>query len=187
MQLVGHNDPARSGGDLDLATLQRQGVELVGHLDDVHRLRAHFRDDLAGMAADADRRMNRVLDVVDRHVEQTGLSAEVWPAVRPRPLSIPRTTAKHDLRAEGIGTVVVATGYRPDHSWLRLPITAPDGSIRQYRGVTPASGIYVVGQKFQHRRDSSSIDGVRHDARAVVAHLCGSSDAAARAAEATAG
>ena len=76
-----------------------------------------------------------------------------------------------DLRAEGIGTVLLAAGYRPDHPWLRLPVTAPDGSIRQDRGVTAAPGVYVVGQRFQHRRDSGFIDGARHDAHAVVRHL----------------
>jgi putative flavoprotein involved in K+ transport len=76
-----------------------------------------------------------------------------------------------DLRAEGIGTVLFATGYRPHHPWLRVPVTAADGSIVQYRGVTPAPGLYVVGQRFQHRRDSSFIDGARHDAAAVVGHL----------------
>ena len=34
-------------------------------------------------------------------------------------------------------------------------------------------GLYVLGQRFQHRRDSGYIDGARHDAQAVVAHLLG--------------
>jgi putative flavoprotein involved in K+ transport len=50
-------------------------------------------------------------------------------------------------------------------------VTAPDGSIEQYRGVTAAPGVYVVGQRFQHRRDSGFIDGARYDAAAVVRHL----------------
>jgi len=78
-----------------------------------------------------------------------------------------------DLAAENIGTVIVAAGYRPYHPWLRLPVLDPDGSIRQRRGVTEVPGLYVVGQSFQHRRDSSFIDGARHDARYVVDHLLG--------------
>ncbi len=73
------------------------------------------------------------------------------------------------------------TGYRPDYPWLRLPITGPDGFIRQHRGVTAAPGVYVVGQRFQHRRDSGFIDGARHDARTVVQHLrTGSTSVVAR-------
>jgi putative flavoprotein involved in K+ transport len=67
--------------------------------------------------------------------------------------------------------VVVAAGYQPDHSWVELPITDGFGAVEQYRGVTRAPGVYVVGQRFQHRRDSGFIDGARHSARDVVAHL----------------
>jgi putative flavoprotein involved in K+ transport len=95
----------------------------------------------------------------------------VWDGVRPQPVVVPGTPTHLDLRAEGIGTVLLAAGYRPDHGWLHLPVTASDGSIRQVRGVTPAPGVYVVGQRFQHRRDSGFIYGARHDAHAVVRHL----------------
>ena len=64
-----------------------------------------------------------------------------------------------------------ATGYRRHHPWLRLPVLDRHGEIRQRRGVTPFPGAYVLGQRFQHRRDSGFIDGARHDAHAVVAHL----------------
>jgi putative flavoprotein involved in K+ transport len=52
-----------------------------------------------------------------------------------------------------------------------VPVTAADGTIRQHRGTTAAPGLYVVGQRFQHRRDSGFIDGARHDAAAVLAHM----------------
>jgi putative flavoprotein involved in K+ transport len=92
---------------------------------------------------------------------------------RPRAVQVPSTPARINLRAEQINTVLLATGYRPHHPWLRLPVTAPDGTIHQYRGVTASAGLYVVGQRFQHRRDSGLIDGARHDAAAVVGHLLG--------------
>jgi putative flavoprotein involved in K+ transport len=69
--------------------------------------------------------------------------------------------------------VIVAAGYRPYHPWLRLPVLAPDGSIAQRHGVTAVPGLYVVGQYFQHRRDSGFIDGARYHARSVVDQLLG--------------
>ncbi len=162
MQLVG-----RAGVDLDFAALQDVGVRLAGRLDRLTAGTACFRDDLADTMADADRRMHGFLDAVDRHLAAAGLAARP-PAIRP-----PRVPVRLNLRAERIGTVLLATGFRPHHPWLRLPVTAPDGSIEQYRGVTAAPGVYVVGQRFQHRRDSAFIDGARHDAAAVVRHLLG--------------
>ena len=38
-------------------------------------------------------------------------------------------------------------------------------------GVTPVEGLYVAGQRFQYRRDSNFIDGVRHDAAYLAGHI----------------
>jgi len=173
MQLAGRNDPELFTRDLDLAALQASGVRLTGRLERLAAGRANFRDDLADTVAAADQRMHRFLDVVDGYIERVGLGREVWPSARPRAVDVPSAQASLDLRGERIGTVLLATGYRPHYPWLRLPVTAPDGTIQQYRGVTAVPGVYVVGQRFQHRRDSGFIDGARHDAEAVVGHLLG--------------
>lgn len=170
LQLVGRSCE-HDTGDLDLVALQDRGVRLVGRFDGMTGGRARFRPDLAQHTADADARMHRVLDAADEHVARAGLTAELLPARRPRPLDVPPPLLHMDLAGERIGTVLVAAGYRPDYPWLRLPITAADGTIRQHRGITPAPGVYVVGQRFQHRRDSGFIDGARRDARSVVDHL----------------
>jgi putative flavoprotein involved in K+ transport len=171
LQLIGRAEPRLR--DLDLRALHARGVRLLGRLEDIQGSVASFRADLGDQVTDADRRMHRFLDAVDRYIDKAGLSREVLPPVRPRPLYLPVPVTRLDLAGEHIGTVIVAAGYRPDHPWLHIPVLAPDGSIRQQRGVTPAPGLYVVGQNFQHRRDSSFIDGARHDARWVVDHLLG--------------
>lgn len=173
LQLIGSNDPQQYNREMHLGALQNRGVRLVGRLEGVSARTAHLGRGLADAVAAADTALNRFLDNVDEYVDRVGLTSEVWPAVRPRPIEVSETPSRLDLRSEGIGTVLVAAGYRPHHPWLRLPVSAPDGSIRQVRGVTPAAGLYVVGQRFQHRRDSGFIHGARHDARAVVGHLLG--------------
>jgi putative flavoprotein involved in K+ transport len=173
LQLVGRGEPEMRDRDLDLRSLQARGVRLLGRLHGVAGTVASFADDLADRVADADVRMHRFLDSVDRYVERVGLAREVLPAIRPLALDLADPVTRLDLAAEGIGTVLVAAGYRPHHPWLRVPVLAADGSIRQRRGVTSVPGLYVVGQYFQHRRDSGFIDGARHDARLVVNHLLG--------------
>ena len=166
-QLVGRNE------DLDLAVLQARGVRITGRLVRIAGRHAWFRADLADSVASADRRMDRLLDTVDEFANAAGLGQELGPPTRPGIVAVPPTPTRLDLRAEGIGTILLATGYRPNHPWLRLPLAGPDGTIAQHRGVTAAPGVYVVGQRFQHRRDSGYIDGARHNAQAVVAHLLG--------------
>ncbi len=71
----------------------------------------------------------------------------------------------------GIGTVVWATGHRRSYDWIDLPIFDSLGEIGQRRGVTSLPGAYVLGQRFQHRRDSNFIDGVGRDAAFVADHI----------------
>jgi putative flavoprotein involved in K+ transport len=171
LQLVGRAEQQLRGCDLDLGRLQARGVRLLGRLENVMGTVASFRSDLGAQIAQADKKMHWFLDAVDRYIDQVGLSREVLPPVRPRRIHVPDPVSRLDLCGEGIRTMIIAAGYRSHHPWLHVPVLAPDGSIRQQRGVTPAPGLYVVGQYFQHRRDSSFIDGARHDARDVVDHL----------------
>jgi putative flavoprotein involved in K+ transport len=180
LQLVGRRRHQSQSGQLDLGTLQARGVRLAGHLVGAEGHEVRFADDLVDSLGSADNRMHRFLDAVDRHIDQSGLTREVWAPERPRAVAAHGAPASLDLASAGITTVLLATGYRPSHPWLTLPITAADGSIRQHRGRTEAPGVYVVGQRFQHRRDSGMVDGARHDAAMVVTDLVG----AARAAEA---
>jgi len=171
MQLIGRTAGDAVESEVDLAALQRRGVRLTGRLESLDGGTARFGGELAALTADADRRMSAVLDSIDRYVDRAGLAREVLAPVRPADVLTSPAPSRIDLHAEGIRTVVLATGFRPDHSWIDLGITASDGSIRQRRGVTDAPGVYVVGQRFQHRRDSGLIDGARHDAHRIGAHL----------------
>jgi putative flavoprotein involved in K+ transport len=173
LQLVGRNDPERSAPDLDLGALQSRGVRLAGRLTRMSGPIAEFGDDLTDNVRSAEQAMRRFLDRVDSFVDRSGPGAEVWPGIWPRPVQVASPPKRLNLRAEGIGSVVVAAGFRPHHPWLNLSVTEPDGSIRQHRGITDAPGVYTVGQRFQHRRDSGLIDGARYDAESVVDHLLG--------------
>ena len=96
---------------------------------------------------------------------------EVLPARRPpavAPSIVPLRTAPHP---QDFACVVLASGLLPDWSWLGDPVPGAHGTIAQHRGATEVPGLYVVGQHFQHRRDSTYIDGARHNARDVVGHL----------------
>ena len=179
LQIVGRKPSDPRGDDVSLASLQEAGVELVGRLGGVDGHRVDFRTDLAVTTRAADDGMYRFLEAVDRFVTATHLTSEVDPAIRPERVQMRPGPGGLDLRAEGIGTVLLATGFRPHHPWLRVPVVGSGGEIQQSRGVTAAPGLYVVGQPFQHRRDATYIDGARFGALDVVSHL-GHGELAAR-------
>ena len=68
-------------------------------------------------------------------------------------------------------TVVWATGYRPDFSWLHLPILEADGSPRHQRGLTEAPGVAFLGLDWLDSRRSSLLNGAGPDAKRVVKTL----------------
>lgn len=168
LQLVGRVDHA----SLDLSTLQAAGVRLVGRVTGIEADTVELADDLEVTIGRADAQLARLLDRIDRHIAWARLGSEMLPR-EPIATADPRgAPASIDLRHERIGSVLWATGHRRDYHWLDLPVLDARGEIRQRRGVTPVAGAYVLGQRFQHHRNSSFIDGVGRDAQYVAEHIC---------------
>jgi putative flavoprotein involved in K+ transport len=167
LQLVGRPDRR----NVDLATLQGLGVRLAGRFAHADREEVTFLDDLAQTTGAADAHLRRVLAGIDAHIAAAGLEAEVFAPEPQGQVHAGGAIERLDLAASGISTVVWATGYRRPYPWLQVPVLDAHGEIRQRRGVTPVPGLYVMGQRFQHRRSSNFIDGVRHDAAYVSEHL----------------
>jgi len=167
MQLAGRSD----GRSLDLPTLLAAGVRLTGRVTGADGARLQLSADLTATASTADARMRDLLADIDRHIDRHGLGAEVLDPDPPAALRADVAVDQLDLVRAGVGTVIWATGHRRTYPWLDVPVLDEHGEIRQRRGVTPAAGLYVLGQRFQHFRNSNFIDGVGRDAAFVADHL----------------
>jgi putative flavoprotein involved in K+ transport len=166
-QLVGKPDSR----DLDLGTLERIGVRLTGRAISVDGDRVTFADDLQDSVDAADEQMRTLLGKIDEFVEVLGLGDRT-PAAAPIPRLRPRPAPTEiDLRAENIRTVLWATGYRRTYPWLKVPVLDENGEIRHRGGVTDEPGLYVLGIRFQRRKNSNFIDGVGSDAEELARHL----------------
>jgi putative flavoprotein involved in K+ transport len=170
LQLIGRS----SHESIDLATLQRRGVQLVGRLRGTNGTAITLADDLAATVDAADTRLHRILDLIDDHIAASGC-ARLVPGEPSRPdrVLVPSAPTSVDLRDRGISTVVWATGFGRSYPWLHVPVTDDEGEIVQHRGVTAADGLYVLGLRFQHHRNSNFIDGVGRDAAFVARHIVG--------------
>jgi putative flavoprotein involved in K+ transport len=168
LQLIG--TPERV--TIDLNGLRKMGVELVGRLVGIRDGTAQFSGSLANHCALADLKMNRLLASIDDWVNANGFGKRFPPAERHAPTDVgPDTRLSLDLISAGIGTVIWATGYHPDYSWLDVPVFDRKGRIRHDGGIVPAPGMYVMGLPFMRRRKSSFIDGAGDDAADIAAHL----------------
>lgn len=165
LQLVGSPDKRT----LDLNSLHRSGVQLVGRFAGVAGSTAQFSGSFANQCSSADLKLGRLLDSIDDHAANNGLDAELGPSDRPTPTTVPAAATTLDLRS--VGTVVWATGFRPDYPWLEDHLLDHKGAIRHDGGVMEQPGMYVLGLPFTRRRNSSFIDGVGPDAVELSTHL----------------
>ena len=70
-----------------------------------------------------------------------------------------------------VEAVIWATGYRPDYSWIKLPIFGADGRLRQSRGTTNVPGLYFLGLTWQHTRGSALIGFIKDDATFIAEQI----------------
>jgi len=171
-QLVGSVD----GSTLDLNALAARGVELVGRVAGLRGRELQFSGSLRNVCALADLKQARLLETIDRWIDAAGTMPpglmSCAPPQRPDPTRVrdaPRL--RLDLGRGEIRTILWATGFRPDYSWLQVPVFDAKGRLRHDGGVVAAPGLYVMGLPFLRRRKSSFIHGAEDDARDLCAHL----------------
>lgn len=164
-QLVGSRDQQI----LDLNALTDKGARLAGRLMGVRDGVAQFSGSLRNVCALADLKMKRLLNTID---ETRADKAGAPPAERfddTRVEESPPLTL--DLERENIGTIIWATGFRPDYSWLDVPVLDRKGQLEHDGGIVDSPGLYVLGLPLMRRRKSSFIHGIEDDARDIGDHL----------------
>ena len=157
---------------LDLNALSAIGVRFVGRFAGLSDGKAQFSGSLRNQCALSDLKMNRLLNTIDEWATENGLDDDVDPPHRLPPTEVEESPPLVlDLAAEGIRTIIWATGFRPDFSWLNVPVFVHRGRVRHDGGVVESPGLYLMGMQFLRRRKSALIDGAGDDARDLSDHL----------------
>jgi putative flavoprotein involved in K+ transport len=158
---------------LDLNSLTDAGIELVGRLSAIRDGVALFSGSLRNTCELADLKLARLLDRFDEWALASGVDADLEPPHRLPPTRVPDDPRLMvDLRRGEIATVVWATGFEADYSWLEVPVLDRKGRLRHDGGVvTAAPGLYAIGLNLLRRRKSSFIHGAEDDARELTDHL----------------
>jgi len=167
-QLVG--SPKRES--LDLNRLTAMGITIKGRLAGFNGSSAQFSGSLGNACMLADLKMDRLLTNIDEWISQQGLDKDVEPPMRYLRTKIEASPALlMDLDKNNIKTILWATGYQPDYSWLHLPVFDRKGRIRHQGGVVDSAGVYLMGMPLLRRRKSSFIHGAEDDARDLATEL----------------
>ncbi|WNG49118.1 MSMEG_0569 family flavin-dependent oxidoreductase [Archangium minus] len=161
-----HYVTGRDGGrDIDLRVFAMQGMQLHGRLEGLEGGTLRFAPDLAANLDNADAVYNRINASIDKYIQERGISAPPGSVYQPvwRP-SEERTT----LPVDGLAAVIWCIGFRPDFTWIDLPVFNGRGQPSHVRGVTAMPGLYFLGLPWLHTWGSGRFSGVAQDARHLV-------------------
>ncbi len=158
---------------IDLNALTDIGVTLVGKFAGINEGKAQFSGSLRNQCALADLKLGRLLDAIDAWASENAVDREIEPPHRFEATRVEDDPPLMlDITKGRFQTIIWATGFRPDYSWLDVPVVDERGYVRHDGGVVDESpGMYVLGMPFLRRRKSTLIDGAADDANDLSDHL----------------
>lgn len=161
---------AYGGSTMDFRRLASEGVMLVGRTESFLDGTLSFADDASMNIAAGDKNYADMLDAADAYVLASGLDLPLEPEARkawPEPSSLSNPLLSLNLADENVTTIIWATGYKQDFSWLKVDAFDEKGAPIHQRGVSKEPGLYFLGLPWQSRRGSTFLWGVWHDAKFV--------------------
>ncbi|HEX6793565.1 MAG TPA: NAD(P)/FAD-dependent oxidoreductase [Casimicrobiaceae bacterium] len=165
---------AYGGNTIDFRRLAARGITLVGQTESFGNGALRFANDLAANIERGDANYLRVLDEADAFVARNGIALPEEPQAReflPMPACVTDPILDLDVKRAGIASIIWATGYGADYSWLEVGAVDEKGRPRHQRGVSSEPGVYFLGLPWQTRRGSSFIWGVWYDAKYIADHI----------------
>ncbi len=161
----------RFGGTLSLQSLARDGVRLMGRLEDVEGGVLRTDDSLAANIAFADASSAEFTRMIEDWISTTGVSAEPIeddPNDEPAGPEVAESgITELDLVEAGVGSVIWCTGFTADFDWVHVQVTDETGRLVHDRGVSPVPGIFFLGFPWLHSRKSGILHGIDEDARFI--------------------
>ena len=165
---------AYGGNTVDFRVLAARGIALVGRTTSFGDGTLRFAPDLGDNIANGDANYLALLDQADAHIARNGLDLPEEPEARvlgPGPDCVTDPLLELDLATAGVTSIIWATGFTVDYSWLQVNAFDEDGRPKHRRGVSSEPGVYFLGLPWLSRRGSSFIWGVWHDAKYLADHI----------------
>lgn len=165
---------AHGGSTIDFRRLAERGLTLLGRTESYANGALHFAGDLKKNLDKGDENYLSLLAEADAYIARNGLDLPLEPEAKILPQDpdcVSNPIQSLDLANAGITSIIWATGFSADYSWIKLDAFNEKGMPAHQRGVSKEAGLYFLGLPWQSRRGSSFIWGVWHDAKFVTDHI----------------
>ena len=166
----------RYGHTVSLQYLAGRGAEILGRLLDIDSGTLSLGDDAAAHVAFADGFSKRIKDDIDNYIENKNVTPR--PPLEDDSADIPDPEAKCvsalrrlNLINANVSTVIWATGFTGDFSWLHLPVIDDHSKPNHNRGVSSERGLYFLGFPWLHSRKSGILYGIAEDAEYIASTM----------------
>lgn len=167
---------AYGGHTIDFRDFAARGMILLGHARFAAGGVMHFAPDLIDSLAYGDAAYHAFMDRIDAHIARKGLNLPPDPDARqtaPEPPGLRTPITEVDLRQANIASIIWATGYDLDFSWIDIPVFDAKGTPRHQGGITDVPGLYFIGLTWLSQFSSSFLFGVSDDADRLANHITG--------------
>jgi putative flavoprotein involved in K+ transport len=159
------------GHTVSYQQLARDGVRLMGRLEDVVGDEVITDDRVDEYVRNADAKSEELRNKIDVFIEEQGLTV-AQPDLDPADKSLAADEqvdylTRLNLNEAGVSTIIWCTGFTADFSWIDLPVTEASGKPVHHNGEAPVPGIYFIGFPWLSKRKSGVVLGIDEDARHI--------------------
>ena len=174
-----HLSGANGGRTLSLHQFKKDGITLIGRIASINKNIVSICNDCKSSLEAADKYASDFRLLVDQYIASTGKYAPQ--ATRTELMGEPplenigtvQNITEIDLHTKHIGTVIAATGFNYDFSWVEPAVLDDFGYPITKRGVTDIPGLYFMGLNWMSKRKSGIIFGVAEDANYLASTIIG--------------
>lgn len=145
--------------------LAKDGIHLLGRLTTIENETYHFDKSLLEQIEKAEAGLEHFKKTVDGVIESKKLEAPAATQEQKLDYDIPIVET---LDATHISSIIWATGFQDDWSWLQVPVFDETRQPKHTKGVSTVPGLYFMGLRWQSKYKSFLLCGVAEDAGYIV-------------------
>lgn len=161
----------RRGKTVSLQALAKKGVIILGKIDDANQNHIDILANAVDNVKFGDEFSYKVKAMIDDHIENAGIDAPL-PEIDPEDLpdenaECVSNETSINLKEHNITTILMATGFKGDFGYLKLPVLSGEGTIKHKDGIAEIEGLYFLGFPWLRKRKSGIVYGINEDAKFI--------------------
>src|SRR5262249_5911539 len=169
-----HVSGNQGGHDINLRQFARQGMILLGHAQAAQGKQLLLAPDLEENLAKADAFAAQITQGIEEYITKTGMEVAADSTTGEAPSNGATPTnplLTLDLQSAGVSTIIWASGYQLDFSWVHIPVFDHAGYPVHRRGITAYPGLYFLGLHWLYKTKSALLFGIGEDAAFIASAI----------------